>query len=72
MSADYWKHMKEEAAKNIACVTEKPMPTTEDEVKEHLAYTLKHGSCKETAEVIGEVCEWQCAHLMGMETETAR
>lgn len=60
----YWANMKDKAAMHMATVAEKHEPESEHEVKEHLACVLKHGTCRDAAEMIIEAVEWQVSHLM--------
>lgn len=61
----YWQEMKERAAMNIAHVSEDHEPETENEVKELVADVLKHGTCKDAAEVIVEAIEYMVScHML--------
>lgn len=60
----YWHEMMGKAAANIAKVSEDSEPASEKEVKELVADVLKHGSCKDAAEVIVEAVEFMTAWHM--------
>ena len=61
---EYWKHMKDKAADEIAEITEHPKPEDEGGVKHHLAMVMMHGDCDEKAEALVESMEWCMSNLM--------
>lgn len=65
---DHWMKTKDAAAMNLARVTDKHEPHTEDEVKDLVARAFR-GTCKDAAEAIVEAMEWMIAYHMAKATE---
>lgn len=61
---EYWKHMKDKAAEEIAEITKHPKPEDEGGVKHHLAMVMMHGDCNDKAEAFVEAIEWCLSNLM--------
>lgn len=61
---EYWKWMKDKAAKELAEITKHPKPEDEGGVKHHLAMVMMRGDCDEKAEALFESMEWGFSNLM--------
>ena len=70
--SQYWDHMMEKAAMHISAVSEKAEPETEQQVKDHLACIIRHGSSHDRAEAVVEAMEWTVAHMMKHMMETVK
>lgn len=68
----HWASEKEKAAMNLAKLTHKHMPQSEDDIKSLLAYAMKYGSYEEAAEAVVEAAEWEVAYHMCKATENAQ
>ena len=60
-SVAYWERMRDSAAANIEKVSEMDMPETEHEVKACVAHVMRHGTCRDKAEVLVEAMEFMTA-----------
>lgn len=63
-AADFWEHIKAKASHNIGIATGDAGPESEDQVKCHMVYALRHSDWKTNAEVFVEAVEWMVAYLM--------
>lgn len=61
---EFWEHIKAKASANIGHALSDAGPETEDQVKCHLVYALRHTDWKTNAEVFVEAVEWMVAYLM--------
>lgn len=68
----HWASEKEKAAMNLANLTHKHQPQTEDDVKTILAHAMKHGTYEEAAQAVVEAAEWEVAYHMCKATEDAK
>lgn len=64
MTGEFWEYIKSKAASNIGHALDDSEPETEDQVKCHLVYALRHTDWKTNAEVFIEAVEWMVAYLM--------
>lgn len=64
-----YKEIKKEVLKHLHELFEEEVEDTWEDVHEHLAYALKHGTCKDAAKAIMLTSKWVWANCEIKETE---